>query len=69
MIGGRAGGSGEKKAKIDKDQNLVDIENQLQHLFGTRVKILHGKKRGRIQIEYYSKDDLNRILDIFSAKT
>lgn len=65
----RAGSSGEKKAKINKDQSLVDIENQLQHLFGTRVKILQGKKRGRIQIEYYSGEDLNRILDVFSSKT
>ena len=52
-----------------KDQDIVDIENRLQQLFGTRVKIFHGGKRGRIQIEYYSDEDLNRILDIFSAKT
>ncbi len=65
----RANGLGGKKARIDKDQGLVDIENQLQRLFGTRVKILQGKKRGKIEIEYYSSEDLNRILDIFSAKT
>jgi ParB family chromosome partitioning protein len=51
-----------------KDQNIVDIESRLQHLFGTRVRIFHNNSRGRIQIEYYSGDDLNRILDIFSAK-
>jgi len=49
---------------IRKDQTLIDIETSLQQIFGTRVKILHGKKRGRIQIEYYSTDDLNRILDL-----
>lgn len=53
---------------IRKDQNIVDIENRLQQLFGTRVKIFHGKKRGRIHIEYYSHEDLNRILDIFTPK-
>jgi ParB family chromosome partitioning protein len=51
-----------------KDQNIVDIEASLQQLFGTRVKIMHGKKRGRILIEYYSGEDLNRILDIFRTK-
>ena len=52
-----------------KDQNIVDIENKLQQLFGTRVRIFHGNKRGRIQIEYYSTEDLNRILDVFSEKS
>ncbi|MFA6141984.1 MAG: ParB/RepB/Spo0J family partition protein [Candidatus Omnitrophota bacterium] len=60
--------SPEKSTTIRKDQNIVDIESQLQQLFGTRVKICHGKKRGRIQIEYYSHEDLNRILDIFTPK-
>ena len=56
-------------AVIKKDQNIVDIENKLQQLFGTRVRIFHGNKRGRIQIEYYSTEDLNRILDVFSEKS
>ena len=59
---------GEKKIEIKKDQNISNIENQLQQLFGTRVKIMHGKKRGMIQIEYYSTEDLNRIIDIFQSK-
>ena len=54
---------------IRKEQNIIDIEGQLQHLFGTRVRIFHGKKRGRIQIEYYSNEDLNRILDMISPKS
>lgn len=59
---------GEKRVEAKKDQSITDIESQLQQLFGTRVKIAHGKKRGRIQIEYYSSEDLNRILDILSPK-
>jgi ParB family chromosome partitioning protein len=39
----------------------------LQQRLGTRVKIFHGKKRGRIMIEYYSNDDMNRILDMLMA--
>ena len=57
-----------RKVEIKKDQNITDIEGQLQQLFGTRVRIMHGKKRGRIQIEYYSTEDLNRILDMLNAK-
>ena len=51
-----------------KDGNIVDIENRLQQILGTRVVISHGKKRGRIQIDYYSNDELSRILGIFEHK-
>lgn len=39
-----------------------DIENNLSSQFGTKVRICEGSKKGRIEIEYYSKDDLERIL-------
>jgi len=55
-------------AQRKKDGGISEIENQLQQIFGTRVVIMHGKKRGKIQIEYYSNDDLNRILDILNTK-
>lgn len=55
-------------AEIRKEQSIIDIESRLQQLFGTRVRIKHGKKRGVIQIEYYSTDDMNRILDMFNTK-
>lgn len=64
----RSGLATAKKGGAKKDQNLIDIESRLQQLFGTRVRIFHGKSRGRIQIEYYSNDDLNRILDLLAAK-
>ncbi len=51
-----------------KEQTIVDLETELQQLFGTRVRIFHGKKRGRIQIEYYSNEDLNRILGVIQSK-
>ena len=60
--------SGVRKVETKKDQNITNVENQLQQILGTRVSIFHGKKRGRIQIEYYSNDDLNRILGILQSK-
>lgn len=59
---------GFKRADVRKDQNIADIESRLQQVFGTRVKIFHGKKRGRIQIEYYSNEDMNRILDLITKR-
>jgi len=43
------------------DPHLRTLEEQLQRHLGTRVRILHGHKRGRIIIEYYSADDLTRL--------
>lgn len=68
LVSRRRSGTVKEEKAVVRDQNILDIEGQLQQIFGTRVKILHGKKRGRIQIEYYSNEDLNRILDIAVTK-
>ena len=38
----------------EKDAHLARLEEDLQHYLGTRIKIIHGKKRGRLEIFYYS---------------
>jgi ParB family chromosome partitioning protein len=40
------------------------LQNRLQHHFGTHVALQHTDKRGRIEIEYYGQDDLQRILTL-----
>lgn len=41
---------------------IDDLQNRLQEHLGTRVIVHHGEKRGRIEIEYYGNDDLQRVL-------
>src|SRR5437870_4615989 len=41
---------------------LEDLQNRLQEHLATHVTIHHGDKRGRIEIEYYGNDDLQRIV-------
>lgn len=41
---------------------VSDLQNRLQQHLGTRVTFHHGEKRGRIEIEYYGNDDLQRVL-------
>lgn len=48
-----------------KDPHVRTLEEELQHILGTRVKIILGRKRGQIQIEFYSNEDLERILKLF----
>jgi ParB family chromosome partitioning protein len=56
-----------KSSRTKKEQppGNTDIENQLMTFFGTKVKIVDkGNSKGEIIIEYYSEDDLERILEI-----
>lgn len=57
----------DKKEKNNtKDIYIKDIEDRLKNIFGTKVNINKGRKKGKIEIEYYSEDDLQRILDILN---
>jgi ParB family chromosome partitioning protein len=42
--------------------SVEDLQNRLQEHLATHVTIHHGDKRGRIEIEYYGNDDLQRIV-------
>lgn len=44
------------------DPILAVMEEQLQQILATRVKIVRKKKRGHILIEFYSQEDLDRIV-------
>ena len=43
-----------------------EIKEKLEGYFGTRVNINSKKNKGKIEIEYYSEEDLQRILDIIN---
>lgn len=46
---------------------IKDIQNRLQDYFGTKVEVnTKGKEKGKIQIEYYSQEELQRILDMLN---
>lgn len=62
-----------QNAKPEKSKPVIDeqvraqldeIENGLSSRFGTKVKLVHNSKRGKIEIEYFGNDDLERILNI-----
>lgn len=61
--------SGTKKNKSEPDQNLVAIEEELQRILGTKVRILHSTRRGRIMVEYFSLDEMDRLLRVFRKIT
>ena len=56
------------KEKVNKELNSYyrDIKDRLQEYFGTKVNLSNNKNKGKIEIEYYSEEDLQRILDIIN---
>ncbi|HHV61178.1 MAG TPA: ParB/RepB/Spo0J family partition protein [Firmicutes bacterium] len=67
LISGSGNVSRETSSRVRRkmrhtDPNLLDIEDRLKHALGTQVRILPGKKKGKIEIEFYSEEDLERIL-------
>ena len=57
------------KKKPDRKENIyyVDVREKLENLFGTKVLLVDKKNKGKIEIEYYSQEDLQRILDILEV--
>ncbi len=57
-----------KRKLLAKDHHLAALEEELQRVLGTKVRIHHKQKRGIIVIDYYSHADLERILHILKVK-
>lgn len=58
-----------KKEKIKLDPILKDKENYLKQRFGTSVQIKPSKKgKGKIEIEFYSGEDLTRVLELLEGQ-
>ncbi len=52
------------KPAVPRDANVVDAEQALQSALGTKVSITEGKKGGRIELFFYSPDELRRVYEI-----
>lgn len=60
----------EKKPKAKpriKNREILDIEEDLKTVFGTKVLINHNGRNGNIAIEYYSREELERIIELLHS--
>lgn len=53
-----------KKRKPGVNAEIVAVEDELRKIFGTKVNINGKASTGKIEIEYYSIDELNRLIDM-----
>lgn len=52
------------KSKTEDDSIIRSLEEEIMNLLGTKVSIKNGRSKGKMEIEYYGEEDLQRILDI-----
>lgn len=65
----RKGKNGEKKKMISRDPYIDQLEETLREQFRTTVKIksMKQKGKGKIEISYFSNEDLERLLEMFQT--
>jgi ParB family chromosome partitioning protein len=64
--------SGSRKAVAPKriDPNLKAAEDRLRRRYGTQVKIIsNAKQGGKIELDYYDENDLDRVYTILMGKS
>jgi len=57
-----------KKTKPTIPAAIRDLEEQLRHSLGTKVRIKHGAKSGSIAIHYYSDEELDSLVERLTNK-
>ncbi len=53
-----------KKVKIELSAELKELIADMQRVFGTRVNAIGNDRKGRIYIDYYTRDDLDRLSEL-----
>jgi ParB family transcriptional regulator, chromosome partitioning protein len=57
-----------KKPEVKKDVFIQEREHSLRERFGTNVHIKQSKNKGKIEIEFFSNEDLERILELLDQE-
>ena len=58
----------EKKVDLEEEAIYEGLEEKIKSIIGTKVSIHRGSKhKGKIEIEYYSQEELERIMDLFES--
>lgn len=60
----RPAGQGRARPDESVERHLVDVMETLSQRFGTKVRIQRRGQKGRLEIEFYSDDDLQRLLEL-----
>ena len=64
-----AGGGKKRRKPVRrvKSADTLSVENELQSLYGTKITINQKGRKGTIEMEFYSTDELNRLIDLLRS--
>ncbi len=54
------------KKSVQLSAELLSMKDEMQQIFGTKITILGNNKKGRIYLDYYNSDDLDRIYSLIN---
>ncbi len=57
-----------KPLKRVKSPDTLNVERELKEIYGTKVTINSRGNKGTVELEFYSKDELNRLIDLLKFK-
>lgn len=67
LASGKKGPSRKKGRSAQKNADVLQIENELKDKLGTKVNLVIGPKRGKIEIEYYGREELERLIELLKS--
>lgn len=56
-----------EQEKPEKNPELISIENELKEVLGTKVKLPNSTDKGKIEISFYSQDELERLIELLKS--
>jgi len=56
-----------KPLKRRKSAEITSVEEELKEIFGTKIQVKFAGKKGKIEIQCYSKEELDRIIDLIRS--
>jgi ParB family transcriptional regulator, chromosome partitioning protein len=67
MVQKKQGAKAPAHKHAERDANTLQMERELKELLGTKVKINMSGKKGKIEIEYYSREELERLIELLRS--
>ena len=55
------------RRKAEKSADVKRVEEDLKHIMGTKVSLNQSGRKGKIEIEYYSRDELERLIELLKS--
>ena len=56
-----------KPRKSKKDPDIVAVEEKLKSIYGTKVKITTNGREGAVELSYYGREDLDRLIELLES--